>query len=131
MTRTRVSLLVVFCLVVLAALALITRAGVTIVAKNGSQVEVTDFTIQYEKGKLDIGSLKVAQVKSARLGKIGEGATFKIMFRQNGKFVCSSSNVYFGGVRLSTQIELDVLPESRVRLLRDGEPVALQQCVAD
>jgi hypothetical protein len=110
----------------IAILALVAAAGVTLTVRNNSKADIEDVAIEYGRGRILVGRLRPGEEKREQVGKIGEGASFKVLFRQGGEQFMTSINVYFADLRLWTTVSFVVMQGQRIRVLHNGEAIAEQ-----
>ena len=96
--------------------------GVRLKVENQSGQEINDVEIKYNRGSFIAESIpdRVALKKS--LGKIGEGATFDVKWRENsGKFYKAQFTVYFYGFSGYEFVSIKILPNGKANLYYSGE----------
>jgi hypothetical protein len=107
-------------ILVLALLATVVLAGVTLVVGNQSSAIIEDVALVHPRGALPVGTLKPGQNWSQNVGKIGEGADFVLTFREGPAKAIVRFNVYFDGLGPRQTIVFDVLPDGNVRVSQRG-----------
>jgi hypothetical protein len=94
----------------------ISLAGIELILENQSGQNVKEVNISYGRGSLLVESISDKEIYKKSLGKIGEGATFNVRWR-DGSGINRQVNftVYFDDFGGNNRI--------RIRLLPDGEAV--------
>jgi hypothetical protein len=109
----------------------IVRAGVTLEVANRTAAAVGPVTVAYDGNIVKFPSIAPNDDVTVRLGKIGEGALFRITAHQNGGCRAADSDNYFDGLTLSTTMTFELLANGRVRVLENGRSkseIAMEPC---
>jgi hypothetical protein len=96
-------------------------AGVTLEVRNHSRSVIQDLAIDYERGRIDVARLGPGQEWSERVGKIGEGATFLMTFRDGDRKYAAQFDVYFYGLGPRTTVVFEILSDQRVQVWEEGQ----------
>lgn len=112
------------CIVVAAAFILyVFFAGVKLVVENHSGQKIRNVEIKYGRGTFSADSIQDNEIRTKCLGKIGEGATFDVQWRDNsGNNQHAQFSVYFYGHSGYHTVRVEVLPRGEV-VLHEGERI--------
>jgi hypothetical protein len=88
--------------------------GITLTVKNSTGAALHEVYIDYGVGKFSVGDLRSGEQQSRRLGKIGEGARFTLVFEEGAQTARSINEIYFAGHSVFGNVEFEVLPHFRV-----------------
>ena len=93
-------------------------SGVILEITNNSQATIKDISINYGRGSYLLPELKSGETVKKRVGKIGEGANFKITWKSGKNHVGSVTyNVYFIDLLSPTKISI-TFPDENSALLK-------------
>ncbi len=95
-------------------------AGVRLELENQSGQQIRDIRVQYDRGSFSVASLDHNQVVKKPLGKIGEGASFDVGWKEvSGLQLNARLSVYFYGLTGYDTVRIRFLPEGKSELLYD------------
>ena len=96
-------------------------AGVRLTVENQSGQKIHDVKIKYDRGSFLSDSIPNKEIRKKSLGKIGEGATFNVKWRENSGIIYQAQfSIYFYGHSGYDSILIRILPNGEA-VLYDGE----------
>ena len=120
MTKLRVLVgLAAVAVVAIIGLALYTLfAGVRLELENQTGQQIQDIRVHYDRGSFSVASLGHNEVFRKPLGKIGEGATFDVGWKEVSDLQRNAHlSVYFYGLTGYDTVRIRFLPEGKSELL--------------
>ena len=124
MTKLRVLVgLAAVAVVAIIGLALYTLfAGVRLELENQTGQQIQDIRVRYDGGSVSVASLGHNQVFKKPLGKLGEGATFEVGWKEvSGLQRNARLSVYFYGLSGYDNLRIRFLPEGKSELLYEDD----------
>ncbi len=96
-------------------------AGVKLTVENQSGQQIHNVVIKYGRGTFSAGNIPDKEIRKKSLGKIGEGSTFDVMWREKSGRTCQTQfSVYFYGLSGYYSVQIKILPNGEA-LLYIGE----------
>ena len=117
-----IKILGAFCIVVGSAFALyVFFAGVNLTLENQSGQQIHNVEIKYGRGTFFTDNVPDKEIRKKSLGKIGEGATFDVKWRESSGLIRQAQfSVYFYGYSGYDTIRIRILPNGEA-VLYEGE----------
>lgn len=96
-------------------------AGARLTLENQSGQQINDVEIKYDRGTFFVGNIPDKEIRKKSLGKIGEGSSFDVTWRENNGLIQQAQfGIYFSGHSGYHSIRIEILPDGRV-ILHEGK----------
>lgn len=95
-------------------------AGVTLTMTNKTSAEVRRVWLAYGTGTMTVASLKPGEHTSRFVGKLGEGASFKLGVQRGGRCFEAPFDVYFYSLFPWPTVHVELISDELIRV-REGD----------
>ncbi len=98
-------------------------SGVRLTLENQSGQQIHDVEIKYDRDIFFADNLHDKEFRKKSLGKIGEGETFDVTWRENSGRICQAQfSLYFYGHSGYVSVLIKILPNGEA-ILYEGEKI--------